>query len=67
MLIKLFSLLEKSTYHKHVKLLHVKMGHYWPASEMPFTLHFAGGPIVIRNCMLAGLHKHVQLSCGLRT
>ena len=46
---------------------HVKVGHYRPASEKPFTLHFAGGQIVIQDGMLAGLHKLVQLSCGLRT
>ena len=34
---------------------HVKSGHYRPASEMPSEWRFAGGPIVARDWMPAGL------------
>ena len=33
---------------------HVKSGHYRPASKTPFERHFAGGPIVARDWILAG-------------
>ena len=28
-------------------------GHHWPTSKMPIEWHFAGGPIVAQDCMLA--------------
>ena len=37
-----------------VPIKHIRAGHYRPASETPFNVCFAGGPIVPRNCMLAG-------------
>ena len=33
---------------------HVNESHHGPASETPFKWRFAGGPIVVRDCMLAG-------------
>ena len=35
---------------KHV----IKSGHYRPASKTPSERRFAGGPIVARDCILAG-------------
>ena len=32
-----------------------KEGHHQPASEPPFEWHFAGGPMVARLCVLAGM------------
>ena len=33
---------------------HVKAGHHRPSSETPFRWRFAGGPLVARDCILAG-------------
>ena len=33
----------------------LKADHYRPASETPFKWRFAGGPIVTRDCLLAGV------------
>ena len=34
-----------------------KAGHYRHASETPFKWRFAGGPIVVRDCIQAGIQK----------
>ena len=39
-------------------------GNYWPASEKPSGWHYAGGPIVVCNVMLAG---YVTCGCIYRT
>ena len=31
--------------------IHIPVGHYRATSEMPFKWHFAGGPIVARDCI----------------
>ena len=32
----------------------LKAGHHQSVSKTPFELHFPGGPIVVRHCVLAG-------------
>ena len=32
----------------------IKKGHHRPAGETPFEWRFAGGPMVVQHCMLAG-------------
>ena len=33
----------------------LKAGRQWPSSEAPLKRRFAGGPIVARRCVLAGM------------
>ena len=34
---------------------HTTSGHQWPASDRPSQWHIAGGPLMARRCVLAGM------------
>ena len=42
--------------------IHLKADHNQPASETPFKWRFAGGLIVVRDCMLNGTAKFKTLA-----
>ena len=42
----------------NIKTKHKKAGQGRPASEMPFELHFVGGPMWVRHSVLAGFTCH---------